>query len=75
MPQTYDALHRKFYEEDGIEKAEGILERSGFRVDRWTWTITAPVEADYGFFTKGDQMDAVDYLIEEWDYGYSELPR
>jgi hypothetical protein len=68
MPSTYDSLRNKFLTDksDGIVFAETILRQSGFSFDNG-WIIQ-PDSWDLSKHTRGEIIDARDYLIEEWDY-------
>jgi len=69
MPQSYDALRDKFFmsdADDGIEKAVIILTECGYSIDK-RGVITKPKQVSQKH-TDGDIYDAIDFLINEWDY-------
>lgn len=70
MPSSYPALQYKFFADgtDGILKAEEILKAAGFTIDRFV--ISPPEIIDYSKHTSGELIDARDWLIDEWDYGW-----
>lgn len=75
MPSSYPKLREKFMvgDDDGILKAEKVLSDSGWKVNNG-WLSPPPA----GFenvdkHTVGDQIDARDYLVDEWDYGVGEV--
>ena len=69
MPETYDSLRNKFFvgDNDGILRAEAILKDGGWGVEHGL--ITPPERINLDKHTRGEQIDARDYLLEEWDYG------
>jgi hypothetical protein len=68
MPSTYETLRRKFFTDksDGIEKAERILRSGGFLIKEGM--ITHPEQMNVDTYTRGEMLDAIDFLVEEWDY-------
>jgi hypothetical protein len=68
MPQAYGSLREKFMtvSDDGILKAETIIRTSGGVVKNGI--IIPAQEINLKSCTRGDVMDAIDYLVEEWDY-------
>jgi hypothetical protein len=75
MPSTYDLLRSKFLKElpdgkldDGISKAENLLIDSGWKINRGMMVCSKPLQLDK--YTIGEQIDARDYLVEEWDYDW-----
>lgn len=68
MPQTYESLRCKFMEvsNDGIQKAETIIQDSGGVVKNGV-IVPAKIPSLVKH-TRGDIIDAIDYLVEEWDY-------
>jgi hypothetical protein len=71
MSQTYDSL-RNFFNRvysNPTRTAENTLIKSGFQItDERTKTIVEPEEWNIDNYTRGQINDALDYLIEEWDY-------
>ena len=69
MPSSYETLRRKFMTEtdDGIARAERILRESGY-VYVSHGTFRAPAEYNLEKHTRGDIIDASEYLVFEWDY-------
>ena len=67
MPQTYSALRNLFLHDgdDGILKAEEILRAYGATIDHGVIYFG---EADTSKVTHGQALDALTYLVEEWDY-------
>jgi hypothetical protein len=68
MPQAYESLREKFMaiSDDGIMKAETIIRASGGTVRNGV--IIPAQKVNLKSHTRGDIMDAIDYLVEEWDY-------
>ena len=52
--------------DDGIRKAETIIRDSGGVVKNGV--IVPAKTLNLTKHTRGDIMDAIDYLVEEWDY-------
>lgn len=73
MPTTYETLRKKFFvyddkgnvTDDGIAKAEAILIASGYTVDKGYIDV---VNFNHDQYTNGEIQDAIQFLIEEWDY-------
>ena len=63
MPQATDELRAKFPGDDG--EALDVLEQN-FVVDR-TGVIR---KKDSAYKPTDREFDAIDYLFQEWDYGY-----
>lgn len=73
MPQTYETLRKKFMTatDDGIAKAESILRSAGYTVDNGDIKVKSE-ELILNEYTRGEILDAIDYLCEEWDYAFPE---
>ena len=74
MPQATDELRARWGGRDGIgeDKALKHLAGHGFKLSRGG-IIYPPI----GFDPKDDPTDcmgAVNFLCDEWDYGYEETP-
>lgn len=67
MPSGPTHLHARFGSD---AKAIELLEAAGYRMDAG-FVFHPPCEK-HGM--SADEMDAVDYLCLEWDYGYSPEP-
>jgi len=68
MPSSYSTLQNKFMtlDDDGIRKAEGILEDAGWKVENG-W-LTPPEHENHDKWTVGEILDAFVFLCDEWDY-------
>lgn len=64
---------RSYYYEDGVVKCQTLLIEAGYSIHApSTGIITSPREEDLTLHTRGEIMDALDYLCEEWDYAVRE---
>lgn len=72
MPESSDRLREIFMcfdegrEDDGIAKAENILRKSGWTIDRGM--MTKPSTITQMPYSEEDQLNALEFLIGEWDY-------
>lgn len=62
MPQGPEHLHKKFGD-DSV--ADALLVKAGYRYDHEHFTYYVPK----GHNPTKDEIDAMDYLVLEWDYG------
>lgn len=69
MPQANKRLRDKFMADgsDGIANAESILLQSGWAISLGLLVIDGVFD-DPEKYSKEDQIDARDFLIDEWDY-------
>lgn len=66
MPSSSDRLRAKFMinGSDGIEEAERIIKNAGGSISsEWIISVSTPM------LSIKDLRDAVEFLLEEWDYG------
>ena len=67
MPQASDELRAKWGGAQGVgeDKAEGFLRERGWTLTRdWGW-----LKPTFEHAPTEDELDAIIFLIEEWDYG------
>ena len=84
MPQASDELRTKiaaYFPDDGTDEhysaisshnAERFLESVGWIVDK-AWVCHPPLGKVHEEITD-KEWDCVDFLIQEWDYGFSFIP-
>jgi hypothetical protein len=62
MPSTSDEQRARW--PGGDAEAVRVLERAGYRLNQyWSW------EAPEGHVPTARELDAIGYLVHEWDYG------
>jgi hypothetical protein len=68
MPSSTRRLREKFMidDSDGIKEASKIIRDKGYKV-----TNQFIIQMPYSLMNTGTELnDAIDFLTEEWDYGF-----
>lgn len=67
MPSSSEGLRQKWGGSHGIgeDKAEGYLQSRGYRLTKdWFW-----IKPSHDHVMTDEEVEAIIFLIEEWDYG------